>query len=67
MKPETVIQNGDPLKQSMARERKLAGEKRSAKAISRASVNLTNHLTVEAKARSVSFFIDEPASFTPAR
>jgi len=67
MKPEPVIKNGDPLKSSMAREMKLAGEKRSAKAIYRVSVNLTNHLTVEAKARSVSFFIDEPASFTRAR
>jgi len=63
MKPETVIKNSDVLKEIMAREMKLASEKGSSKAIYRASVNLTNNLTVEAKARSFSFFMDEPTSF----
>jgi len=51
MKPETVIKNSDVLKEIMAREMKLASEKGSSKAIYRASVNLTNNLTVEAKAQ----------------
>lgn len=63
MKVEPVIKNAADLKRIMAKEIKLAGEKRGSKAIYRASVSLTNNLTVEAKARNFTFFIDEPASF----
>jgi uncharacterized OsmC-like protein len=63
MKTESVIEKAAELKRIMARETKLARQKRSSKAIYRASVSLTKNLTVEARARDFTFFIDEPASF----
>jgi len=63
MKTENLIENAAELKSIMARETKLAAEKRSSRAIYHASVSLTKNLTVQAKARGITFFIDEPASF----
>ena len=63
MKTENLIENGAEHKSIMAREIKLAGQKRNSKAVYRASVSLTKNLTVRAKARDFMFCIDEPAGF----
>ncbi len=63
MKSAGILENADQLKNIMAKEISLARERRSNQAVYRASAKLSRNLTVEAKARDFTFYIDEPASF----